>query len=76
MIINFDATQCDNYAKGLIRHRAGEFLGAVTEQLKEMPESVLPSAPLRKPPKDMEESHSPEHSKQMRVAKEGSHCGK
>jgi len=76
VIINFDETQYDHYAKGLIRHKAGEFLGAVTEKLKEMPESLLPTAPLRKPPNDMEESHNPKHWKQMRVAKEGSRCGK
>jgi len=76
VIINFDATQYDGYAKGLIRHKAGDFLGAVTKKLKEMPDSLLPTAPLRKPPTAMDNLQNPEHWKQTRVAKEGSRCGK
>mmetsp|Transcript_83977 Transcript_83977/g.166751 ORF Transcript_83977/g.166751 Transcript_83977/m.166751 type:complete len:627 (-) Transcript_83977:101-1981(-) len=76
VIINFDATQYDGYAKGLIRHKVGKFLGAVTEKLLDMPESLLPTATLRKPPKDMEKSQDPASLTQMRVAKEGSRCGK
>jgi len=76
VMINFDATQYDAYAKGLIRQKAGEFLGAVAEKLKQMPESLAPVAPLRKVPHAIEKSQNPEQVKQMRVAKEGSRCGK
>mmetsp|Transcript_69357 Transcript_69357/g.127962 ORF Transcript_69357/g.127962 Transcript_69357/m.127962 type:complete len:623 (-) Transcript_69357:114-1982(-) len=75
VMINFDPTQYDGYAKGLIRQKAGEFLGAVAEELRRMPESHAPAAPLRKAPR-AEKSQNPEEVKQMRVAKEGSRCGK
>merc|ERR1719235_1702548 len=45
VMINFDPTQYDAYAKGLIRHKAGEFLGAVAEELRKRPESLEPALP-------------------------------
>lgn len=76
VIINFDPTQYDAYAKGLVRQKAGEFLGAVAEELRRVPESLAPVAPLRKAPRAMEKSQNPEEVKRMRVTKEGSRCGK
>lgn len=76
VMINFDATQYDAYAKGLIRQKAGEFLGAVAEKLEQMPESLARVEPLRKVPHAIEKSQTPEQVKQVRVAKEGSRCGK
>jgi len=75
VMINFDATQYDTYAKGLIRHKAGEFLGAVAEELKRRPESLTLATPLRKLPPSIAKSH-PEEAKKARVAKEASRCGK
>merc|ERR1711939_290897 len=40
VMINFDETQYDAYAKGLVRQKAGEFLGAVTAELEQMTESL------------------------------------
>jgi len=76
VMINFDATQYDAYAKGLIRQKAGEFLGAVSERLQHMPESPTPATPLRRDPAATDKSQRPEQVRQMRVAKEGSRCGK
>jgi len=76
VMINFDATMYDVYAKGLIRQKAGEFLGAVADELKRKPESLASAAPLRKVPRAVGKTQNPEELKQMRVAKEGSRCGK
>lgn len=76
VIINFDATHYDAYAKGLIRQKAGEFLGAVAEELRRTPGSSTSAFPLRKVPPAIEKFQKPEEVKRARVAKEGSRCGK
>lgn len=76
VMINFDATQYDAYSKGLIRQKAGEFLGAVADELKQRPESLAPAAPQPKVLRAVEKSRTPEEVKKMRVAKEGSRRGK
>jgi hypothetical protein len=75
-MINFDDTKYDAYAKGLIRQKAGEFLGAVAADLEQRPESLATSAALRKAPRAIEKSLAPEEAKRARVAKEGSRCGR
>merc|ERR1712039_1080117 len=72
VMINFDATQYDAFAKGLVRQKAGEFLGAVGDELKRMPDSLSPAAPLRSMPRSIVKSQNPQEVKRMRVAKEGS----
>jgi len=76
VIINFDATQYDAYATGLIRQKAGEFLGGVADELRRVPESHAPVTSLRKVPRAIEKSHNQEEAKRMRIAKEGSRIGK
>lgn len=76
VIINFDPTQYDGYAKGLIRQKAGEFLGSVADELKERPDSLEPCTPLRKAPRAIGKAQNPEEAKLGRVIKEGSRCGK
>eukprot|EP00928_Gymnodinium_smaydae_P019807 TRINITY_DN17625_c0_g2_i1.p1 TRINITY_DN17625_c0_g2~~TRINITY_DN17625_c0_g2_i1.p1 ORF type:complete len:625 (+),score=62.31 TRINITY_DN17625_c0_g2_i1:63-1937(+) len=76
VIINFDPTQYDAYAKGLVRQKAGEFLGAVAEKLKQLPGSHTPALPLRVIPECANEFQSPEHVRDMRVKNEGTRCGK
>merc|ERR1712151_931780 len=62
VMINFDATQYDAYAKGLIRQKAGEFLGAVTEELKRKSESIAPATLVRKMPRALEKPQNPEEA--------------
>jgi len=76
VMINFDATQYDSYAKGLIRKKAGEFLGAVAEKLNEQPDSLRPATSLRKLPAAVRKTQNPEELKHARLAQEASRCGK
>merc|ERR1712190_644274 len=75
VMINFDATQYDAFAKGLVRQRAGEFLGAVGKELKRMPVALAAAAPLRRMPNSIAKSQNPDDAKRMRVVKEGSRRG-
>jgi NAD-dependent deacetylase len=76
VMINFDETRYDVYAKGLIRQKAGEFLGAVAADLEQRQESLATSVALREAPRAIEKSLKPEEVKLARVAKEGSRRGK
>jgi hypothetical protein len=78
VMINFDATQYDTYCKGLVRQKAGEFLGAVADELERKPSSIGSAVPLRPDCEEIGKSlkQSPEQLKEVRVGKEGSRCGK
>jgi len=76
VIINFDPTRYDAYAKGLIRERAGEFLAAVAEEIKQRPESLILAAPGQGVLRPTANHKAPEELKRMRVLQEGSRCGK
>eukprot|EP00930_Biecheleria_cincta_P059377 TRINITY_DN45114_c0_g1_i1.p1 TRINITY_DN45114_c0_g1~~TRINITY_DN45114_c0_g1_i1.p1 ORF type:complete len:624 (-),score=108.24 TRINITY_DN45114_c0_g1_i1:68-1939(-) len=76
VIINFDATRYDAYAKGLIREKAGEFLNAVAGEIKQRPECLTPAAPGQQMFRPTAGREAPEELKRMRVIQEGSRRGK
>jgi len=73
VMINFDSTQYDVFAAGLVRQKAGEFLSNVAEVMKQLPQAAEGEELSGATQKDFE---SPEIMKQLRVAKEGSRYGK
>jgi len=77
VMINLDGTQYDAHAKGLIRQKAGEFLGAVADELERAPASAA-DEPLRPAREGAGTSLrlAPEQGKQARVDREGRQRGK
>merc|ERR550532_3889188 len=59
VMINFDATQYDGFATGLVRQKAGEFLRAVADKLERMPEGTAPTESLRPAGDKVCQSHKP-----------------
>lgn len=78
VMVNFDGTQYDAHAKGLVRQKAGEFLGAVADELERAPASAAADEPLRPAREDAGTSLrlAPEQGKQARVDREGRQRGK
>lgn len=74
VMINFDPTQYDIYCKGLVRQKAGEFLKAVTDELKRVPQSIEQKRELQRDARVAK--ITAQEVKQARVAKEGHRLGK
>lgn len=75
VIINLDETRYDALAAGLVRRKAGEFLGAVAGKLRRGPQ---PSTEAKAAPKKGGASKRPsaEEVKRLKVAKEGGQRGR